>query len=85
MWDIRVAGLLVLGAAAHPCHGFPGSSVRKNPPANAGDTGLIPGPGRSPREGSRNPLQYSHLGKPMDGGAWWAAVHGIACCLLTKL
>ena len=85
MWDIRVAGLLVLGAAAHPCHGFPGSSVKKNPLANAGDTGLIPGPGRSPREGSCNPLQFSRLGKPIDGGAWWAAVHGIACCLLTKL
>ena len=41
--------------------GFPGGSVVKNPPANAGDagdTGSIPGSGRSPREGNGNPLQY---------------------------
>ena len=37
---------------------FPGGSVIKNPPANAGDKGLIPGPGRSPREGNGNPLQF---------------------------
>ena len=42
---------------------FPGGSVIKNPPANAGDKGLIPGPGRSPREGNGNPLQYTCLGK----------------------
>ena len=46
--------------------GFPGSSVVKNPPANAGDTGLIPGPERSPREGNSKPLKYSCLGNPMD-------------------
>ena len=40
----------------------------KNPPANAGDAGLIPGPGRSPGEGNGNPLQYSCLENPMDGG-----------------
>ena len=45
-----------------PIWGFPGGSVVKNPPANAGDTGLIPGSGRSPREGNSNPLQYSGLG-----------------------
>ena len=49
---------------------FPGGSVRKNLPANAGDVGLIPGSGRSPGEGSGNPLQYSCLGNPMDRGAW---------------
>ena len=43
---------------------FPGGSVIKNPPANAGDKGLIPGPGRSPREGNGNPLQYSCLRNP---------------------
>ena len=49
--------------------GFLGGSVVKNPPANAGDAGLIPGSGRSPGEGNGNPLQYSCLGNPMDRGA----------------
>ena len=40
--------------------------------------GLIPGSGRSPGEENGNPLQYSCLGNPMDRGAWWAIVHGIA-------
>ena len=44
---------------------------------NATDPGSIPGSGRSPEEGNGNPLQYSHLENPMDGGAWWAAVHGV--------
>ena len=51
----------------------------KNPPANAGDIrneGSIPGLGRSPGEGSGNPLQYSCLENPMDRGAWQAVVHG---------
>ena len=55
--------------------------VVKNPPANAGDTGdkgSIPGSGRFPGGGHGNPLQYSCLEKPMDRGAWWATVHGIA-------
>ena len=45
--------------------------------SNAGDPGLIPGLGRSPGEGNGNPLQYSCLENPMDGGAWWATVHGV--------
>ena len=45
---------------------------------NAGDLGLIPGLGRSPGEGNGSPLQYSCLEKPMDRGAWHAAVHGVA-------
>ena len=45
---------------------------------NMGDPGSIPGLGRSPGEGNGNPLQYSCLENPMDGGAWWAAVHGVA-------
>ena len=44
---------------------------------NTGDLGLIPGLGRSPGEGNDNPLQYSCLENPMDGGAWWASVHGV--------
>ena len=60
---------------------FPGGSVGKNPPVNAGDTGdagLIPGLGRSPGGGNGNPLQYPHLKNPMNRGAWWATVHGVA-------
>ena len=57
---------------------FPGDSVVNNPPANAGDAGLIPGLGRSPGEGNGNSLQYSCLENPMDTGAWWATVGGIA-------
>ena len=45
---------------------------------NTGDLGLIPGSGRSPGEGNGNPLHYSCLETPMDGGAWWATVHGVA-------
>ena len=45
---------------------------------NAGDPGSIPGSGRSPGKGNGNPLQYSYLENPMDGGGWWAAVHGVA-------
>ena len=57
--------------------GFSGGSVVKNLPANAGDSGLIPGLGLSPGEGNGNPLQYSCLGNSMDRGAWWAKVHGV--------
>ena len=45
---------------------------------NAGDLGSIPGSGRSPGEGNGNPLQYSCLENPMDGGAWRATVHRVA-------
>ena len=44
--------------------------VVKNLPANAGDTSMIPGLGRSPGGGHGNPLQYSCLENPMDRGAW---------------
>ena len=66
----------------------------KNLLANAGDSGSIPGPGRSPGVGNGNPLQYSCQENPMDGGAWWVTVHGVAesdtteqhfhCILLAK-
>ena len=49
-----------------------------NLPFNVGDAVLIPGLGRSPEDGSGNPLQYSCLGNSTDRGAWWAAVHGDA-------
>ena len=58
--------------------GLLGGSVVKNLLAKAGDTGSIPGLGRSPGEGNGTPLQYSCLENPMDGGAWWAAVHRVA-------
>ena len=56
---------------------FPGGSEVKASASNAGDLGLIPGSGRSPGEENGNPLQYSCLENPMDGGAWWATVHGV--------
>ena len=46
----------------------------KNPPANAGDAGLIPRLRRSPGDGDGNLLQYSSLENPMDRGAWWPTV-----------
>jgi len=55
--------------------------VVKNLPANAGDirdSGSIPESGRSPGGGHGNPLQYSCLENPMERGAWWATVHGVA-------
>ena len=57
--------------------GFPGGSVVKKLPTNAGDEGLIPGLRRSTGEGNGNPLQYSCLGSPVDRGAWRATVHGV--------
>ena len=50
--------------------GFPGGSEGKAFACNAGVPGLIPGSGRSPGEGNGNPVQYSCLENPMDGGAW---------------
>ena len=66
---------------------FPGGSVGKESTCNAGvclqqsgtgDQGSISGSGRSPGGGNGNPLQYSCLENPMDRGAWWATVHGVA-------
>ena len=59
---------------------FVGGTGVKNLPAKAGDTGdtgLIPGLGRSPEAGNGNPLRYSCLENPMDRRAWWAIVHGV--------
>ena len=59
-WDVMVFTM-----------GFPGGSVMKTAPANAGDASAIPGLGGSPGEGNGNSLQYSCLEHPTDGGAWW--------------
>ena len=55
-----------------------GGLLVKNPPANAGDRGSMPGSGRSPGGRNSYPLQSSCLENPMDRGAWWATVHGVA-------
>ena len=58
--------------------GLPWWLSGKEPSCNAGDMGSIPKSGRSPGEGSGNPLQYSCLGSPMNRGAWRATVHGVS-------
>ena len=60
--------------------GFPGGSDSKASACNVGDLGLIPGSERSPGEGNGNPCQYSGLKNSMDGGAWYATVHGVTKC-----
>ena len=57
---------------------FPGGSDDKASAYDAEDPGSIPGSGRSPGEGNGSSFQYSRLEHPMDGGAWWATVHGVA-------
>ena len=57
---------------------FPGGSDSKVSVYNAGDPVSIPGLGRSAGEGNGNPLQCSCLENPIDRGAWWATVHGVA-------
>ena len=54
--------------------GFLGGSLVENQLASARDVGSIPGSGRSPGEGNRNPLQYACLGNPIKRGTWWATV-----------
>ena len=75
---------VILGSPFHvpmlKLHMFQVVLVAKNPPANARDVrdaGLTAGLGRSPGGGHILPLQCSHLEKPKDRGAWWAAVHGV--------
>ena len=60
---------------------FPGDTVVTNLPVSVGDArdmGSIPEWGRSPGVGNGNPPQYSCLENPMDRGAWWVPVHGVA-------
>ncbi|XDA72749.1 hypothetical protein R6Z07F_003028 [Ovis aries] len=70
-----LSGLQIMALYQNP--DFPGGSGVKNQPANAGDTGSIPGLGISLGEENGNPLQYSCLGNPMDRGAWWATVNRV--------
>ena len=57
--------------------GFPQWLSNKESACNTGDAGSIPGLGRFSEERKGNALQYSHLGNPMNRGAWWATVHGV--------
>ena len=70
-WDLHVALFKASGLLKWPSNlDFPGGSEGKVSAYNVGDPGSIPGWGRSPGEGNGNPLQYSSLENPMDGGAW---------------
>ena len=73
----RLSFLLLPLGRPNP-HGIAGGSEVKASACNAGDLGSIPGSGTSPGEGNGNPLQYSCLENPMDGGALWVTVHGVA-------
>ena len=66
-----------LAEESREIEGFPGDSAVRTPPANEGDSGLIPGSGRFPGEANGNPRQYSCLENPMHRGAWRATVHGV--------
>ena len=59
-------------------HDIPGGSDYQASAYHEGDPASIPGSERSPGEGNGIPLQYSCLENPVDGGAWWATVHGVA-------
>ena len=61
-----------------PYRGLPRRLSGKESTCQGRRRGFDPWSGRSPRGGHGNPLQYSHLGNPMDRGAWWIPVHGIA-------
>ena len=75
-WSVQPMGLQRVGHDFY-FQDFPGGSDGKASVYNVGDLGSIPGLGRSPGEGNGNPLQYSCLENSMDGGAWWATVHGV--------
>ena len=66
-----------LKCPATSLYGLPRWLNSKEFTCNAGKLGLIPGSGRCPGDVNGNPLQYSYLENPMDGGAWWATVHGL--------
>ena len=62
----------------HLAEGFLGGSGNKGYACTSGDPGSIPGLGKCPGGGHGNPRQYSGLENPMDKGAWWATIHGVA-------
>ena len=85
MTHSRERGRVHASTAVGPCGcvprkhiGFPGGSVVKNLPANAGNVGSIPGSGKSPVGGTNNPFQCSHLKNSTDRVAWQFTVHGVA-------
>ena len=69
--------MVFLWLAERSCFYLSFNKNARNLPANAGDQGLILDLS-DPGEGNGNPLQYSCLENPMDRGAWWATVHGVA-------
>ena len=77
--DIRKRGSIPgLGRFMPVFFSFPGGSDGKESACNAGDPGLIPVSGRTLGGGHGYPFQYSCLENPVDRGAWWATVHGVA-------
>ena len=81
--NLRLLHFLHWEAGSLLCCSFPGGSDSKASACNAGDLGLISGSGRSLGEGKGNTLQNSCLENHMNGGAWWAAVHGVCKALDT--
>ena len=82
-WQLWPAGTLqtshpIFNSTSHLLTGLPDGSAGKESACSPGDKASIPGLGRSPAEGNGNPLLYSCLQNPMDKGAWWAVVHGVA-------
>ena len=71
---VRTTVYIYLAKQSIPWDSLVGSDGKESP-CNAGDPGSILGSGRSPGEGNGNPLQYSFLKTPMDGGAWRTTVH----------
>ena len=68
--NVRINIIYIFEYMYEQNRGFPGGSDTKASAYNSGDPGSIPGLGRSSGEGNGNPLQYSCLENPMDGGAW---------------
>ena len=70
--------MLTAGGSQTLVEGFPGGSDSKESTCNVGILVSIPGMGVSPGGGHGNPLQYSGLENPKDGGTWWATVRAVA-------
>ena len=76
---------MVLFGYGYYLEGVPVASDGKESVSNVGDSGSIPGLGRSPGEENGNPIEYSCLENPMDRGAWWAMVHEVTKRDMTEL